>query len=275
MRSMVKNVHLLIIDPQFDFVNKNGSLCVPGAQEDMQRLSVFIEKNVSKFGDIHVSLDQHHYIHIANPGYWMNSNGDMPSPYTEIRRTDVISGKWTPRNPELLQRVLNYLEVLEKSGKYTHRIWPPHCLIGSPGACIDETLFKALLKWESEFAVVDMVSKGSNPHVEHFSIVKAEVPLPSDTGTQLNTPFISTLSDPEVDQILVCGEALLHCVRSSFHDIVDNFSDPNVVKKMVFLKDCSSPVPLPDPGYQQMADSFYKEMESRGVLVTTTDKFTW
>ena len=271
MRHMNKKVDLLVIDPQFDFVEKNGALSVPGAKEDMERLATFVEKNVSRFENVRVSLDQHHLVHIANPIYWMNSNGDSPAPFTQITHTDMLSGKWTTRNPDLRTHALNYLEALEKTGKYTHTIWPPHCLIGSPGAAIEENLFKALLKWEGQFEMVDMVSKGSNPHVEHFSIVKAEVEYPGDPGTQLNSGFISDLS--EADVVLVAGEALLHCVRSSFFDIVNGFADPNTVKKLVFLKDCSSPVPLPNPGYQKMADDFYKEMEAKGVLVTTTDKY--
>jgi len=33
------NVHLLIIDPQNDFSNPQGSLFVPGADDDMKRLA--------------------------------------------------------------------------------------------------------------------------------------------------------------------------------------------------------------------------------------------
>ena len=269
MRHMNKKVDLLVIDPQFDFVDPQGTLSVPGAKEDMQRLAVFIEKNTSRLDDIHVSLDQHHLVHIANPIYWMNSNGDSPTPFTQITANDLSSGKWLTRNPDLRTHALSYLQNLEKTGKYTHTIWPPHCLIGSPGAAIEVELFKALLKWESEFAIVDMVSKGSNPHVEHFSIVKAEVEYPGDLGTQMNSKFVGTIS--QADVILVCGEALLHCVKSSFDDIVAGFTDPNTVKKLVFLKDCSSPVPI--PGYQKAAEDFYKQIEAKGATVTTTDKY--
>lgn len=272
MRNMNKKVDLLVIDPQFDFVDKNGTLSVPGAKEDMQRLAAFVEKNLDRLDDIHVSLDQHHLQHIASPNFWTNSNGDMPTHYTEISESDVVSGKWVPKVDWYRTHAVNYLHELAVGGKYPHRIWPPHCLIGSPGAAIEETLFKAFLKWEADSAILDVVSKGSNPKVEHFSIVKAEVLDPEDAVfTGLNIKFIRTLE--AADQLLIAGEALLHCVRSSFLDIADNFSDPNIIKKIVFLKDCSSPVPLPNPGYQKLADDFYKEMEARGVTVTTTDKY--
>lgn len=46
------NVHLLVIDPQNDFCDPNGSLFVPGADEDMKRLGGFIERVKDKLNDI-------------------------------------------------------------------------------------------------------------------------------------------------------------------------------------------------------------------------------
>ena len=39
---------LLIIDPQNDFCNPNGTLFVSGAEEDCERLAEFIDNNSSK-----------------------------------------------------------------------------------------------------------------------------------------------------------------------------------------------------------------------------------
>ena len=36
---MAKKVHLLVIDPQNDFCDPNGALCVAGADGDMKRLA--------------------------------------------------------------------------------------------------------------------------------------------------------------------------------------------------------------------------------------------
>ena len=69
------NVHLLVIDPQNDFCDPNGSLFVPGADEDMKRLGGFIERVKDKLNDIHVTLDCHRKVDIAHPIWWRDSSG--------------------------------------------------------------------------------------------------------------------------------------------------------------------------------------------------------
>ena len=73
-------------------------------------------------------------------------------------------------------------------------VWPTHCLIGTPGWCVQKNLMAALQEWErKEFANVDYVTKGSNPWTEHYGGLEAEVPDPSDPTTGLNTRFIQVL----------------------------------------------------------------------------------
>ena len=57
---MPVNVQLLIIDPQVDFCDPNGSLFVPGSTEDIDRLSLMVKRLKNKISDIHVTLDSHH-----------------------------------------------------------------------------------------------------------------------------------------------------------------------------------------------------------------------
>ena len=42
----MESINLMIIDPQNDFCLKNGSLSVPGADKDMERLAKMIENNI-------------------------------------------------------------------------------------------------------------------------------------------------------------------------------------------------------------------------------------
>jgi nicotinamidase-related amidase len=37
-------LHLVVIDPQYDFCDPNGSLFVPEADNDMKRLAVMVER---------------------------------------------------------------------------------------------------------------------------------------------------------------------------------------------------------------------------------------
>lgn len=51
---------MLIIDPQMDFHPPNGTLGVPGAQEDSERTAAFIREHIDEIDDIFVTLDSHH-----------------------------------------------------------------------------------------------------------------------------------------------------------------------------------------------------------------------
>jgi nicotinamidase-related amidase len=259
---------LIIIDPQFDFCDPNGALFVPGAEKDMERLSTMIEKNYDVIEDINVTLDSHHYVHIAHPCWWVNSNGENPDPFTLITAEDVKNGKWRAFYPEFQQRSLEYVETLEKNGRYILCIWPPHCIIGTPGHAIVEPLNKALRVWEAQFAVANVVTKGSNMFTEHYSAVKADVEDPGDPTTKLNEKLIKILRDEEGD-ILIAGEALSHCVANTIRDIADQFSDEQV-KRFVLLEDACSSV----TGFENLGEDFVKEMTAKGMRIsTTTDYF--
>lgn len=263
-------IHVLIIDPQNDFCNPNGSLYVPGADEDMNRLSDLIDRVGSKIEDIHVTMDSHHWLDIAHPGFWKNSSGQHPNPFTLITYADFAAGKWSPTIPgkEMRDYIAHYLQELESNGRYPHTIWPVHCLIGSEGYSIHSKLFKSLTKWESEnLGMVNKVTKGSNFKTEHFSAIKAEVPCPEDPSTHINTDLITTLE--EADQIVIAGEALSHCLANTVKDIADNFSDPSIVKKMILLEDCTSPVPDPPNMdiFTVATNNFLADLKSRGMRV--------
>lgn len=258
---------LLIIDPQHDFCNSAGALYVPGAIEDIERLTTMIDRCGDRIDDIHVTLDSHHYVDIAHPIFWKDSKGNHPLPFTIISLEDVKNGKWTTTNPGWITRVTAYLQALVTGGRYPLCIWPPHCLIGSNGAKVSPNLFESLLHWEEkEFAMVDYVTKGSNFWVEHYSAVQAEVPDPEDPGTQLNIPLIETLQ--KADVIGISGQATSHCVANTIRDIAKNFGEENI-KKFVLLEDTSSSV----PGFEQLGLDFIDEMVSRGMQVANSIDF--
>lgn len=260
-----KKIHLLVIDPQNDFVDPKGALSVLGADKDMDRLAVMVDRLEHKLDDIHVTLDSHHTVHIAHPIFWKDSKGNHPNPFTIITAKDVEDGVWTTYMPSHYKRALEYLRALEAGGRYPHCIWPPHCCIGSNGHAVWPALYDALKRWEEkEFAVVDYVTKGSNCFCEHFSVVCSEIPDPNDPSTQINTQFISTLE--EADEILLGGEAGSHCLNQSVRDIVKNFGKPEYIQKLVLLTDATSPV----TGFEKNQEDFIKEMTSKGMRVSTT-----
>jgi nicotinamidase-related amidase len=263
----MRSIHLLAIDPQNDFCDPNGSLYVPGADEDSKRLAGFVTQAKDKLDDIHITMDSHNRVDISHPIWWKDSSGNHPSPFTVITAADVKAGTWTTTQAWMQERSLAYLEALETGGRYPHVIWPYHCLIGSEGGLVYPELFNAVQDWTDRFAKPDFVAKGSNPWTEHFSAVRAEVPDPQDPGTQINTAFIQTLE--QADDILLAGQALSHCVANTMRDIADNFSDPAYLAKVILLTDCSSNVPT----FEQLGDDFVRDMRARGMRVSTTSDY--
>lgn len=268
------NIHLVVIDPQNDFMDIQGAkLPVPGANEDMNRLAKMVERVGKKLADIHVTLDSHRLLDIAHPAWWRNQKGDQPAPFTIITQDDVENGIWTPRIPAFRDRCLQYVRALATQGNYQLQIWPPHCLIGTWGHNVHCGLNDALQEWsDKELAMVDYLTKGSNPWTEHYGAMMAEVPDPEDPGTMLNTDFIEILRT--ADMIAFGGEALSHCFKTTISQTVNNIGDEHL-KKFWLLKDCSSPVPaVPNgPDFPAISEAWLKEMTTRGINLTTSTEF--
>jgi nicotinamidase-related amidase len=265
-------IELLVIDPQNDFCDPKGTLFVPGAEDDMKRLAAMVARLKDKLDDIHVTLDSHHYVDIAHPIFWLDSQANHPDPFTIISITDVENGLWRTMKPQFQPRAKDYVETLEANKRYPLCIWPYHCLIGSWGYGVVPELFDSFIEWEKDFALVDYVTKGSNFWTEHYSAVQADVPDPEDPSTQLNTGLIKTLQ--EADIILLAGEARSHCLANTVKDIADNFGEDNI-KKMILLQDATSDVPDP-PGttmFTDIGEQFVSDMMARGMQVSTTIEF--
>ena len=265
-------IHLLVIDPQIDFCDPSGNLYVPGAEEDMKRLATMVSTLGGRLDDIHVTLDSHLPLHIAHPVMWIDSNMKNPDPFTLISADDIKAGKWRlikPLKKDGVPYDLYYTQELEKNGRYVLCIWPPHCLIGSTGHAIYPILQEELIKWQNKnLSYARYVSKGSNLLTEHYSAIKADVEDPSDPTTQLNMQVISLLQDPEIQDILIAGEASSHCVYNTIVDIADNFGEENI-KKFIFLEDASSAV----PGFENLADEFVSKMTARGMRISKTTDY--
>jgi nicotinamidase-related amidase len=263
----MSKLHVLIIDPQQDFCDAKGSLFVPGATEDMERLAAMIDRLRGKIDDIHVTMDSHRLLDVAHPLYWKDSSGNHPDPFTIVTASDVADGAWSTTIPSLQRRALEYVRDLERSGRYPLCVWPPHCLIGSWGHQVMPVILQALHRWEEQLALVDFVTKGSNPHTEHYSGVKAEVPDPKDPTTQINTTLCNTLL--EADVVAIAGEAGSHCLANTVRDIASEFGDDKYVSKLVLLTDATSPV----PSFENLQEDFIKEMTGRGMQLATTTEF--
>lgn len=261
-------VCLLTIDGQVDFCDPNGKLYVKGADKDMERLAKMIRRCKGDIDEIVATEDCHRTLHISHPIWWVDEHGNHPAPFTLIEEGDVLDTrpKWKAFNPGYQTRSVEYVQALKKNGRYVLCVWPPHALIGSIGNCIQPVLFEAFCEWESQFAAVNYVTKGSNMFTEHYSALAADVFDPEDPKTGLNTDLIKLLQD--MDLIGISGEASTHCVPSTIFDVANNFGEENI-KKFVYIEDTCSPV----AGFEDNYVKFMSEMTKRGMKVTTSDKF--
>jgi len=259
---------LLTIDPQVDFCDPNGALYVQNAEKDIHRLSKMILENIPEIPMINVTLDSHHYVHIAHPVWWCDKNNNHPKPFTVITVDDVEQGEWKAYNPSMQKWSLEYVQKLRDNQRYALCIWNPHCLIGSQGACIVPELRNTLREWEAKFRRINYVPKGSSVYTEHYSAVKADVEYPGDPTTMLNTPFINMLKTGL--DILIAGEALDFCVANTIRDIANEFSEDEV-KKFVLLEDACSPVNA--PGLEHLKDDFINEMTNKGMRLSKTTEY--
>jgi nicotinamidase/pyrazinamidase len=265
----MRKTHLLVIDPQWDFCDPKGALCVAGADRDMERLAKFIDKYQTSITSISVTMDSHHLLDIAHPMFWRDANGKQPGPFTIISPDDIKTGKWRAARKEWEARAETYVQTLAKNGRYPLCVWPPHCLIGSPGHAIYPCLYEALNRWCTHWLrTVNVVTKGSNPWTEHYSAVLADVPDPKDPTTQINAGLISQLENS--DEVLLTGEAGSHCLANTVRDIVANFQDSGCVKKLTLLTDATSPV----TGFEGLQDAFIKDMSKVGMRTSTTVAWT-
>jgi nicotinamidase-related amidase len=252
---------LLIIDPQKDFMTSTafaGSLSVPGADEDMKRLAQYIDTETPD--SIVVTMDTHARMHIANPMYWVDAEGNHPGQYTLITVADVEGGKWKTSNPEKQEWALHYVKELAKTNKFTLCIWPYHCIEGTEGHEVSELLKPSLDAWEEKTGKkVVYIFKGRNPDTEMYSGLKAEVIIPEDIRTHLNQPLIDSFKP--FDIIEVAGEAKSHCVASTAMDLIGALGQD--AKKVALLENCMSSV----PGFEKNGESFAVEATKLGCTL--------
>lgn len=264
----MKKILLLIIDPQNDFCDPKGVLYVPGAEKDMNRLALMIENNISKISQIQVTLDSHQWTHIAHPIFWTNDRGKAPDPFTVIRLNDVLGDtpKWKARNSKFQTRAIEYVKALEKNGRYSLCIWPPHCIIGTWGHNIFPPLGKSLQAYQEGFRPLSYTLKGSNLFTEHYSAVKADVVDPHDASTNINLDIINKIED--ADEVLISGEALSHCVANTMHDVLKHMGN-KTAEKCVILEDTCSNI----PGFEFVGKAFMEEMYKLGIRTSTTTTY--
>ena len=256
---------LLIIDPQNDFCDPRGSLFVPGAEQDMQRLTGFIRAARARLGEVVVTLDSHPSVAIERPTFWARGDGQRVAPFTQITHAQVAADEYRPIDVSLRPQVLSYLQSLEAQGRYKLMVWPVHCVIGGWGHNIPGAVLEAVGEWESQVQRgAFKVLKGQNPLTEQYSAVRAEVPSADDPRTQTNRELIEKCR-PKSGLLWVAGEAGSHCVAATLEHLFEEFTEQES-RRVVLLKDCMSPV----TGFESNAEAFVDRAVARGARALTS-----
>lgn len=259
------SVAFLIIDAQHDFCQPEGALFVPGAEVDIQRINALIEATGSSIDQLFLTLDTHQVLDISHPGFWRNQQGDSPAPFTVITTEMVKNQEWTPLyHPE---HVTHYLETLASNGEFEHFIWPEHCLAGTKGAALVDSLATTVRNWSIQTQRnYTTVVKGTNPLTEHFGVFQAQVPLHDAPETQLNTRLLQQLE--AFDTVLIAGEARSHCVATSLKQLLSH--NQQMAERIILLEDAMSDV----TGLGHLATPIYTDAINKGVRSMTCQQVT-
>lgn len=273
-----RRVALIDVDVQHDFCDPTGTLYVPGSQEDLQRLVEWMYTNVEQITSVYASLDSHYPFQIFYPEWWQYADDlTHPAPFTMIMLS--ANGETVDHNGRRVQPLfdpmwsMRYVRALKTQSQKDLMLWPHHTMVGTQGHMLMAPLSEAIaFHSAARLSQPVFLNKGSVPQVEHYGIFSPEVQYPNHPMGGLNTTMLDAIANH--DLIYVAGEAKSHCVLATMMQLVNYFSakQPEVLRKVRFLRDCTSSVQHPAVDFDALAEAEYAQMEKLGVqLVTTAD----
>jgi nicotinamidase-related amidase len=269
--SDTEKIAVILVDYQHDFIDPTGTLDVPGSQEDIARFLTWFYTNAHRITSVYASLDTHLPFQIFYSSWWKNpKTGEHPQPFTVITADDVSNMRWVPViQPDWSVR---YVHQLQQQAKKDLMIWPYHTMEGTLGHMLAAPISEAIA-WHSAARNTQptYVEKGRTIRTEYYGIFGAEIPDPEDPASSLNVTLLDAVM--KHDKVYVAGEAKSHCVLETERQLVGRFANaPDLLKRMHFLKDCTSSVQHPVIDFDSLANTELAAMERQGVqVVLSTD----
>ncbi len=261
---------LLLIDAQVDFVHTDGALSVPGAVDDTRRTIEWIFRHAERITAIAASLDSHIPTQIFYPTWWVDEQGNHPTPYTVITCDEVDRGVWRPVYEP--QWSLRYVHELETDARKQLMIWPYHTMIGTPGHAITPALYEAIAFHAAARGSEPLfLHKGMIAKTEFYSMLEPEVKVVNEPQGELNVEFLKKLM--RYDRIYVAGQAKSHCVLETITSVMRHYhGKPEALSKWYVLTDCMSSVAHPQIDFDAMANRYFEHFAETGLnLVQSTD----
>ena len=286
-----------------------GQLAVAGAIEDSEKIAALLTEappaeiyvsldthtvnHIGHSGFWNPTPDPFTFFKVENDKIM---GGSFP---TIILGTAGEKKEYNPTRPELLEWAKFYIKTLPTTGRGVPLIWPTHCLENKPGHDVLPLLKTAL---DAVRVPVEYHIKGQNEASEMYSIFKAELPVedhkdkvvqdlytgsnktPKATSkintsksdkpdgaylaTSFNKGLFSSLT-ADAKPIVVCGEALSHCVNWSTRDLFTMIKEMEKTNTVVVLFDASSPVGT----FEQNVLDLFTYCFTNGIRLMTKDQF--
>lgn len=247
-------VCLIVVDWQNDFIEgPMAHLGVEGSRADSERLFKFIHQHMGGITTILSTVDTHNPQSIFFSTWWRNNKYENPEAFTPITVKDIEEEIWIPRYKDPLDKskdsakdkALAYCRELEAKKRPPLTIWPYHCEQGSTGAALECQYFN--LQWFHSLARGTSnlkAIKGLDVNSDMYGALKPEF---SETNF-LNKPLIDAVLNYKY--IITCGQARNFCWDTTLVQVVDYFMNdkdpdaynPDVVKRIIALEDCTSPI---------------------------------
>ena len=266
-----EKIAVVLVDYQHDFVDPSGTLYVPGSQADVARFLTWFYANAHKITTIYASLDTHIPLQIFYGSWWINSQThEHPQPFSVISGPEVDNHTWIPLlEPEWS---VYYVHELQQKARKDLMIWPYHTMLGTLGHMLVAPISEAIA-WHSAARQTQpiYIEKGLTPRTEFYGIFGAEVPDPQSPASSLNISLLNSVM--QHDTVYIAGEAKSHCVLETERQIVEQYANqPGMLRKLYFLKDCTSSVQHPAIDFDALAEEELARMQARGVhIARSTD----
>jgi nicotinamidase/pyrazinamidase len=160
----------------------------------------------------------------------------------------------------------------DKESRVDHKLWPEHCVQGTPGAEVDAALMNTLSA--ANKAKARTILKGDTPDIDSYSVVADALgnPTPHDES---GATFLSILQKSNIKTIYLTGIARDVCVFWSAMDLLNFWILPEYKKgnviKLVFKYDLTRPVsPVPGAPYtditaEQLTENVTKLVAAMGL----------
>ncbi|OCK83394.1 Isochorismatase hydrolase [Lepidopterella palustris CBS 459.81] len=211
---------LVIVDLQEDFCPPNGSLAVPGGREIASKVNYLLSL---PFALKIATKDFHPQDHIS-----FASNHPPPN-------NKPFESFFTIKNP------------LNPEETDTTRLWPDHCVQGTPGSELIPELEVA--------KVHHIVEKGQDKRVEMYSAFADPFTNPTVSRSKL----ADVLHEAKISDVFVVGLATDYCVKFTAIDSAKEGFTTHVVGEATNAVDPSS------------LDEVYKDFDKAGVSLVGMD----